>query len=441
MTSVRGHLAASSMWAFGGFATLAVSSVVVNAVLTRAMSPPAVGVYFLAVSVVTFAATVGRAGMNQSVVRLIARAEAAHGLPAAGVAVRTVLAVAMLTAASASLVLGLFALRPLALTVFDSPRLAQLGLLLGFWCFVEALRLVASEALRGFGRIGAATVLGDAGRQVLFGAAVSVALVATGRLSVALVVACAIAAGAVVLLVALLLLRSTASHRSPETPPAALATLQLSVPMMVTALSALAVTQGDVWLAGIVLSDAHVGIYAATARLILLVVFPLHISNVVLSPVIARLHARGSLKELQHTVRMGATAAALPTLAIVSVLLLFGGPILGLVYGDAYRDGASALRILAGGQLVNALVGSCGQVLLMTGQHKVMMKVTLLAGLLFFPIGALATWRFGLVGLASASALTTAGSNVALWILVRRRLGIWTHGALRDGYRHEVASA
>ena len=199
---------------------------------------------------------------------------------------------------------------------------------------------------------------------------------------------------------------------------------------MVTSLSLLAVSLGDVWLAGILLSDAEVGVYAATARLVLLVLFPLLISNVVLSPVVARLYARRQIADLERTVRVGATAAALPTLVIVGTLLLYGGPILGLVYGDPYQEGIWVLRILACGQVVNALVGVCGQVLLMTGNQRTMMTVTVLGGVVFFPAGAVACWFFGPVGLATVSALTTAGTNVALWILVRRRLGVWTHATL-----------
>ena len=430
MRRVRRQLATSSLWAFGGFSTLALTSVAVNAVLTRTLTPASVGVYFLAASVVYLAATVGRAGLNQAVVRLIAGAESTQGLPAAGLALRTVLRVAALAATAAGVLLA-FSLGQLAETVFDSDRLAQLGLLLGCWSFVEALRLVASEALRGFGHIGAATLLGDAGRQVLFGAAVVAAVVSTGELTLNVVVACAVAAGAAVLLVALVLLRRRLRQSAPSADaPSALGTLRLSLPMMVAALSLLAVSQGDVWLAGIFLSDAEVGVYAATARLVLLVVIPLQISSVVLTPIVARLHARGRITELERVARVGAAAAALPTVVIVATLLLAGGPILGLVYGDAYREGARVLAILACGQLVNALVGACGQVLLMTGNQKAMMRVTVAGGALFFLSGAVATSWFGLSGLAVASAVTIGGTNVVLWILVRRRLGVWTHATL-----------
>jgi O-antigen/teichoic acid export membrane protein len=427
---VRWHLPTSTLWVFLGFGTLAVGSLVVNSLLTRTMPPQSVGVYFLAVSIVTFAATAGRAGLNQAVIRLIARAESDR-TAVAGVWVRTALVVAAATAAAASAFLVFVAVPPLASTVFNSPRLAQIGVLLGCWSFFEALRLVASEALRGFGRIGAATLLGDAGRQVLFGATLSAAFLATGGLTLDLVVGSAIASAAVVLVVALWLLRARlAQPSSAATWSMASKTLRVSLPIMVTSLALLAVTLGDVWLAGILLPDADVGVYAATARLVLLVLFPLHISNVVLSPVVARLYARRQISDLERAVRVGATVAALPTVAIVGTLLLYGGPILGLVYGDAYRDGAAVLRILACGQIVNALAGVCGQVLLMTGHQRTMMRVTVLGGALFFPAGALAGGWFGSEGLAAVSALTAVGTNVTLWILVRRNLGVWTHATL-----------
>ena len=428
---LSGRLPAATLWVVLGFGTLAVGSLAVNSALTRTLSPESVGVYFLAASIVTFAATVGRVGLNQAVIRLIAHAESDPAAPVAGAWVRTVLVVAAAAAAVTSLVLVIVAVPPLASTVFDSPRLAQIGVLLGCWCFADALRLVASEALRGFGRIGPATLLGDAGRQVLFGATLLAAFLTTGGLTLDLVVRSAITAAVVVLLTALWLLRAPLARTSSVARgPMASRTLRVSIPIMVTSLSLLAVTLGDVWLAGVLLADADVGVYAATARLVLLVLFPLHISTVVLSPVVARLYARNQIADLERAVRVGATAAALPTVVIVGTLLLYGGPILGLVYGDAYRDGAAVLRILACGQLVNALAGVCGQVLLMTGHQRTMMKVTLSGGALFFPVGALACWSFGPAGLAAVSALTAVGTNVTLWVLVRRNLGVWTHATL-----------
>ena len=214
---VRWNLPTSSLWVASGFGTLAVTSLAVNAVLTRTLGPETVGVYFLAASIVTFAATVGRAGLPRGpVIRLIARAESDRASPAAGGWVRTALVVGAATAAATSLILAFVALPMLASTVFNSARLAQLGVLLGCWSFVEALRLVASEALRGFGRIGAATLLGDAGRQVLFGAALLAAFLATGGLTLDLVAGSAIAAAAGVLLVALGLLRKRLSQPGSE---------------------------------------------------------------------------------------------------------------------------------------------------------------------------------------------------------------------------------
>jgi O-antigen/teichoic acid export membrane protein len=253
-------------------------------------------------------------------------------------------------------------------------------------------------------------------------------------LSLVVVVASATTAGGVVLAVALVRLRlRTAGIRVGETMPAT-EILQLAAPMMVTAVSLLAVSQGDVWLAATFLNDHDVGVYAATSRLVLLVVFPLHICNVVLTPVVARLHSRGKRTELERVLRLGATAAAVPTLVIVAVLLAGGDFVLDLVYGDVYRQGAAVLAVLACGQLVNALVGACGQALLMTGHQRLMMTVTAASGVLFVGGGALATWWLGSLGLAAASAITTAGRNLVLWRLARSRLGVRTEATFSRAF-------
>lgn len=424
-------LAASSAWAFTGFAALSLGSLAVNSVLTRALAPQTVGLYFLAVSLVGFAAAIGRVGLNLSVVRLVAHMDTTRGPAAAASVWRTSLRLAALAALVTGVALAFIVVPLLAPSAFHSTRLAGLGPLIGLWCVVEALRLVASEALRGFGEIGAATVLGDAGRQTLFLFGVGAALLISGRLTLNVVLVCAVAAGALVLVIALLRLRSRTT-RFPRggavVRPASI--LRVSSPMMVTAVALLLVGQGDVWLAATFLPKADVGIYAATSRLVLLVVFPLYIGNVVLTPVIARLHAEGRRAELERVLRLAATVAAVPTLLIVAVLLLAGPLVLDLVYGDAYRAGASVLAVLACGQLVNALVGSCGQALMMTGHQRLMMTVTTVGGVLFVLLGALATWWWGALGLAAASAAATAGRNLVLWHLTRVRLGIRTEATV-----------
>jgi O-antigen/teichoic acid export membrane protein len=434
VTTVRHHLATSSAWAIAGFASLSLGSLAVNAILTRALTPEAVGIYFLAVSLVSFAAAIGRVGLNQAVVRLLTYEESAGGPVAAASVWRTTRRLGTTTAITSGLVLAFVVLPVLASSAFDSPRLGHLGPLLGLWCVIEALRLIAAEALRGFGNVGAATMLGDAGRQILFLLAVTSALLVTGVLSLVVVVASATTAGGVVLAVALVRLRlRTAGIRVGETMPAT-EILQLAAPMMVTAVSLLAVSQGDVWLAATFLNDHDVGVYAATSRLVLLVVFPLHICNVVLTPVVARLHSRGKRTELERVLRLGATAAAVPTLVIVAVLLAGGDFVLDLVYGDVYRQGAAVLAVLACGQLVNALVGACGQALLMTGHQRLMMTVTAASGVLFVGGGALATWWLGSLGLAAASAITTAGRNLVLWRLARSRLGVRTEATFSRAF-------
>lgn len=427
MRDVGRNLAASTRWVFGGFAVMAAIGLGVNSILSRALTPQDLGIYFLAWSLVSSAATVGRVGLNQAVIRLLARSavdDAAHST--AGV-LRAVLRIAVVAAALSAIAFALGLMPWLAVSVFDSPRLADLGLLLGCWCFVEAVRLVAAEALRGLGDIRGATVLGDPGRQVLFAVGVGLTLVVRGRLTLAGVAAAAILAGAAAFLGAVLLLRRSLHVGGLRRPgPSAQSVLRVSAPIMVTALSLLAINQGDLWIAGAFLSDSEVGVYAASARLVLLVVFPLHICNAVLTPVIARLFAQGHLRELERAMRVSASAAAAPTLVIVGALVLSGGPILGLVYGDFYQRGATILALLACGQLVNALAGGCGQALLMTGHQRSMMMVTTVSGALFLVVGAVAARVFGATGLAAASAATTALSNVVLLALVRRKVGVWT---------------
>lgn len=110
-----------------------------------------------------------------------------------------------------------------------------------------------------------------------------------------------------------------------------------------------------------------------------------------------------------------------------TVMLLFGGPIMGLAFGHFYRGAALALAILSLGQIVNVWTGSCQQVLMMAGQQDTMMAITLVTGILMVAATILGVQRFGVPGISLAVAAGVALQNVLMMLAVKMRTGIWTH--------------
>jgi O-antigen/teichoic acid export membrane protein len=157
---------------------------------------------------------------------------------------------------------------------------------------------------------------------------------------------------------------------------------------------------------------------------------PLQITNLVLPPIIAEMYAQGRTVTLERALRSFSTLSGVPSLMVLIVFMLLGGPILGMVYGSGYQSAALVLVLLSAGKLAAVWAGSCGAVLQFTGHQGSMLRVNLLTSLLFI-VGALLVVRdYGPIGIASMTAAITVLQNVALVLVAKRKTGMWTHVSL-----------
>jgi O-antigen/teichoic acid export membrane protein len=167
--------------------------------------------------------------------------------------------------------------------------------------------------------------------------------------------------------------------------------------------------------------DAAVFSLASTSAA--LSAFILVAANVPLAPEIARLFAQGDRRALQRTTVRVARVSVLASIPIVAAFVVFPHAYLGL-FGRGFGSGATAVTILALGQLVNAAAGPAGNLLLMTGHERsaafgvgVGFVANLVLTLVCVP------W-FGVTGGAIGATASLVIWNVALVVLARRRLGI-----------------
>jgi len=116
-----------------------------------------------------------------------------------------------------------------------------------------------------------------------------------------------------------------------------------------------------------------------------------------------------------------------------------GAPLLRFVFGTYYGAAEPLLILLAISQAVNVLGGSCGTVLLMTGHHIQMMKISLLVSVVSVALGLFAAWKFGPLGLATAAIVRELLGNGLRVAVAHRELGVWTQMPLSlRSLRHAV---
>jgi O-antigen/teichoic acid export membrane protein len=425
--SVRSRLLRGSAWVLVARAGTLLLGVVVHGLLGHLLTTAEFGVYATASVMSLIGAAIAQMGLDRAVVRFVSAAIGLGELGRARAAMRLAIRVGTLGAVAFGVVLAAGPGQLFADHVIDSPRLAAAMPLVAGWLIGRAVQSLLVESFRGAQRFGPATLL-DAFAVDLISVIAFGALYATGAdLGPAAAIGVSAAATGVAVAVAgALAFRML--RRLDGDGDASLRELQaVAWPLMVTNLAILLLGSGvDVLTLAAFRPQDVVGLYGAANKLVVLVVTPFVIFSGVIPPIIAELHAQGRIRQLERTLRVGATLAGVPAAAVLIVFLVAGPWLLELVYGPAYRDAAPALWILSVGRLVAVWAGSCGVTLMMTGHQRVMARTTVLSGVVSVVGGIVAAPIWGAIGVACATAGAQVLQNALQLTSAKRLVGVWT---------------
>jgi O-antigen/teichoic acid export membrane protein len=438
-STLRRRLLSGSTWALGGKIAAATIGIITNGVLTRLLTKQEFGVYLLAFSIISVGAVIGSLGLPKTVLRFVAENMTLGQPGRARRAIYTALGLGVLGALCISLAYLFIVGDLVSRYLFDSSALvAVIGLTAG-WIAISTMQEIMAETFRGFHDIRMATLFGglatggkSAGliMRVMLLACLVLLLATVGHTDLRTVMLASIGAGAASSLLAALFLHkriSSLGAQGMENPISAGDELRDAFPILIISLTSFfLLSAADLWILAYFRSDADVAVYGAAARLVALIAMPLLLTNLVLPPIIAEMYAQGRTAELEGTLRSFSTLSGVPSLLVLIVFMLLGGPILGVVYGSGYQSAAMVLVLLSAGKLAAVWAGSCGAVLQFTGHQGSMLRVNLLTSPLFI-IGALLVVRdYGPVGIASMTAAITVLQNAALVLVAKRKTGMWT---------------
>jgi O-antigen/teichoic acid export membrane protein len=435
--TLRRKLVGGGFWALGGKVFAALSALIVNAILSRFLSPNDFGAYFIVLSIITFTATLGTFGTDLTVVRMVAESMTLKHFRQAKQFTRVVIGLGVV---SSLLTVALYLLfhETITLRLYESPILATATLGIALWIGVAVFQRVLAEVFRGFHHIRSSTLIsgiGTRGGGILMGLLQPLAVAGLGVLGFATlhnVLLISAAASLIIVGVGMVMLQgilqSLPKEHEPTVPLAK--TLKsifvVSAPLFIATVMMAVRVQADILILGALGSKEDVALYGSALRLVSLVVTPLLIMNAVLPPIIVELYAQKKLGQLEHLLRTVATLLGLPSLVILIALSFMGAPILGLLYGDFYRQGTGVLVILSIGQLLNVLAGSCSLVLSMTGHQNMNMIVTSISAAVAVIAGIILTKTYGMTGMAISSALALSLQNILMVTIAKQKLGIWT---------------
>jgi len=398
-------------------------------VITRGLHTGGAGALFLGLAWFAIAVRVGELGVDAGLSRAIPRIRVAGS----EADVRRTIWVALLPtlATGAALAAAMFLLADrLAgwLGQSGGGDVASVTRILSPFIPIAVLLAVASAATRGFGVMSASSLVDRGLRPVVQAASVAAAIALGASVSGAALawalpglLACLI----VVIWLRLLVRRSAPQLSGAGREPMATAAAfwRFTLPRGAAGAIQIATLSAGTLLVGHYLGVREAGIYAASARVLL-------VGNVIIlafmqvtAPKISELLATGRTAHAEAVYSAATAWQMLLTWPVYLSLGLLAPPLLG-VLGPGFAAGAHALAILCVGMLLVASLGPADVVLLMSGRSGLSMAYAGLGCLTAVALNVVLDPRIGISGAAIALAAGVAVRNAAAYRQIRRRLGI-----------------
>lgn len=400
----------------------AASVFVLQLVLARLLGVTDYGVYVYAFSWVLVLTMLSRLGMDMGLTRMVAqyRSSQAWG------ALRGVLIWAIRNTFFASLTIALIAIYLIYQVLGDVTRNQFITLVIAMHC-VPLMSLISLHqgALRALHKVARAEIPESIFRPLLILIMVVTLWLNDIEMGAPAAMAVTFVASIVTLgLVVILLVKSLPDEvfkNGAETYAGEW--WSVSLPLMFMQGMYLVLSRMDMLMLGVIIGPDATGVYGAVTRVSDVVIFGLIVVNPVVAPMISELFHSNRREELQRVVTLAARLTSMITAAVAVLLVFFGEWVLGL-FGSEFVVGYAALMILLVGQVVNALSGSVGYIMTMTGHQNAAAGILAIIAAGNFVLNYLLIPHFGIEGAAFATAVSIAAWNIAMLVYVRVRIGV-----------------
>lgn len=172
---------------------------------------------------------------------------------------------------------------------------------------------------------------------------------------------------------------------------------------------------------GAMLGAEEVGAYRTAAQIVTTIqLMTTTLSNISAPEIAGHFRARdlkGAWRTYKQTTILMILAAGVPA----TICLLMPQVLLG-IFGPEFVIAASALMIMALGQVVSAAAGPMGTMTVMSGNEDLSMILAIVFLFVSAGLAALLVPPFGMVGAATAGATATISRNIITVLILRRRL-------------------
>ena len=392
-------------------------------ILGRTLGAEGVGLYYLSLTIITFAALLARLGLDYNLTRLVASGVASDSGPNVQQYFGFALRVGVISSVLMSALL-LFAAPVLASSVFDKPELLAPLRFMALGLPALALSILVARALQGLSRTGEAIMI-EFGVTPLIACIFVYTLITKFEVKGAALAYCiGIFAS---LVISFWLWHRHSRDQLVSADNADCEPIGRFIGNSLPYLGVLVLQQVAQVLPLLVLgslsTSAEVGVYYAALRVAALTGLVLIAVNSILAPKLAALYQANDMQSLDRIIRWSGLlilGLASPALA----LFVLAPDLVMQIFGSEFSGHGNLLRIMAIGQLINVSTGTLGFVLMMTNRARTMFVTTVWMAITNTILCILFIPQFGAYGAAVASAGSLLVAGVTRVVYIWRELGI-----------------
>ena len=201
--------------------------------------------------------------------------------------------------------------------------------------------------------------------------------------------------------------------------------LKISLPLMFAQSVQFIMAWTDKLMLGNMLGPESVAIYGVAFRFSMGVSITLMAINSIASPKFAEKFSNNDISGMGKVAMQSAKLIFWTTIPLASILLIFPKFFMG-IYGSDFLIGVEVLRWLIVGRIVNALSGSVGSLMQMTGQQNNYMKILIVGSIINVTLNYVLIPIYGIKGAAFASVFSLSFWNLTMVYNVKKKFGFST---------------
>jgi O-antigen/teichoic acid export membrane protein len=396
------------------------SKLIFTYLISSYFSPSGVGVFFIALTLVTIMSVISRLGFENVVLRFSAIYYSENRWGAINsLYKRCLLTVAIFSITLSSILFGLS--EEISRHLFDNEELIPILKGMSFSVVLLSILAIQAAAFKGVGRVVESQIYEVVGINLLLTAII---LILNTKLGVNGIAVSYFVSAATLVIIAFMRWPGSIIFTPKKTDLYPYKKMfYIGLPLLFSNSLSLIISWADILMLGGMSSSSEVGVYGVASRLVLLVSFGLAAMNSVLSAKFSVLFAQGNFAEVERVAKKYSRIVTLCALPLLLIFMVFPENIMRL-FGNEFTVGMYALSVLCIGQFFNVATGSVSMAMVMNGDQNVLLKFLFLSVVINLFLNYLLIPSLGATGAAIATSVSFIALNVCSYMYCRLKYNV-----------------